>query len=314
MTSATTAQLATEAKSRREQDAVLATAIASLSARVYALEHPGVVTPPVDPPVTPPPTGQVVKSFNPSMGGPAELLVLAHDPKVDVIELTGTFPRWSIMFDVGRTALNPLLIRPASGAAVVFDGGGSSTPPFYVGWQSPTSYVTIDAAGGSITISSYQIKQIGLVDAKYTDHVTFNGLTIRNCGGTVSAQTSHCLYIESDGTHRSKAFTANGWDVIGPSNRFLNGIQTYHSPNVDGLVAHGWKVSSLHRAAYLWADASGVDIDGWTITDCDATIDAQEQAKGTVKNCRAKNSGSISSGLGYWKTSTLLDGGGNVIG
>ena len=60
MTSATTAQLATEAKSRREQDAVLAAAIGSLSARVYALENPGVVVPPpviTPPPATPPDPG-----------------------------------------------------------------------------------------------------------------------------------------------------------------------------------------------------------------------------------------------------------------
>jgi hypothetical protein len=306
MAAETTSRTIKEEQGRRiAADAVLAAAIADLAGRVTKLEAPV-----VPPPVIPPP-GQKVVAFS---GTAAQLVALMADTSVDVIEMVaGTYARWSAIINVARPTTRPLLVRPAG--AVIFDGTGmGGTPPFYVGWNSLASYITFDPAGtgGSFTIQNYAIAQIGLVDAKYTDHVTFNGIVVRNCTGTVSPQTSHCLYVESDGTHRSKAFTANGWDVVGPTNRYLNGVQTYHAPNVDGLTLHGWKVTNLHRAGYLYADATGVDIDGWTIADCDATFDAQDSASGTVRNCHATNSGTTKPGSGYWTDAALVDGGGNT--
>ena len=262
------------------------------------------------PPVVPPP-GQKIVPFS---GTAAQLVALMADMTVDVIEIAaGTYPKWSVIINVARPTSRPLLVRPAAGGAVIFDGTGmGGTPPFYVGWNSLASYITVDAAGtgGSFTIANYSIAAIGLVDAKYTDHVTFNGLIVRNCSG--APRTSHCLYVESDGTHRSKSFTANGWDVVGPSNRYLNGVQTFHSPSVDGLTLHGWTVSNLHRAGYIDADATGIDIDGWTIANCDATFDAAETAAGVIKNCHATNSGSTVFGSGYLTDRALVDGGGNT--
>jgi hypothetical protein len=308
-TYATQAALNAEIAARKAGDTTNTNAIAALAARVAALEGAPAPTPTPDP--TPPPVpGQKVVPFS---GTAAQFTALIADTTVDVIEIAaGTYLRWSVILNTDRTA-RPLLVRPAAGAAVIFDGMGISAPPFYVGWNSLCAHVTFDPAGtgGSFTLQNYSLGQIGLVDMKHVSDVTFNAFIVRNCTGTVSAQTTHCLYVESDGTHRSARVTANGWNVVGPSNRYLCGVQTYHEPNVDGLTLHGWTVTGLHRAAYLWADATGIDVDGWTISSCDATFDAEETASGTIKNCHATNSGKTVFGSGYLTDKAIVDGGGN---
>lgn len=269
--------------------------------------------PPVPPSPEPPPIPGTQRTVWPGTGKTA-FLALVADVTVGVIEMAaGTYAAWSCIINVTRPADKPLLIRPAAGAAVVFDGGGGGAPAFYVGWNSLASNITFDTAGtgGTFTLNNYTLGLAGLVMFKYATDVAVNGFRVRNCTGNVSQQTSHCLYMDSNGSQRSERITADNWDVVGPVNRWLSGLHIYHTPNVAGFTASGWTVSSLHRAAYVWSDATGIDIDGWTIDDCNATIDAQETAAGTVKNCTATDSGVTVPGSGYWTDASLVDGGGN---
>jgi hypothetical protein len=131
--------------------------------------------------VVPPPTGKVV-AFN---GGSASAFVtLCKDLTIDVIEMAGgTYPGWAAFLDVDRTSAHPLLIRPKAGAAVVWDGTGTTnTPPFRIGWSTKASYITFDPAGtgGSFTAQNYKLGKAGLIMGRYFDHLTFNGLIVRN--------------------------------------------------------------------------------------------------------------------------------------
>jgi hypothetical protein len=270
--------------------------------------------------VVPPPTGKVV-AFN---GGSASAFVtLCKDLTIDVIEMAGgTYPGWAAFLDVDRTSAHPLLIRPKAGAAVVWDGTGTTnTPPFRIGWSTKASYITFDPAGtgGSFTAQNYKLGKAGLIMGRYFDHLTFNGLIVRNVEGGFGdgipgqQQHTHAVYIMGgDG----KNWTSNDWDVVGPANKMLNGFQTDGAPNADGLIVKGWKVSSLNRAVYAWSDPTGYVIDGWDIADCNVTIDnnkGQQAAKGVVKNCKAVRSGPLTPGQGWWGSQNgLVDGGGNT--
>lgn len=265
-------------------------------------------------PEPPPPTGKVVRF----KGGASALVTLAKDLSVDVVELDGgTYTQWVCFLDVARPADRPLLIRPVPGAAVIFDGGGGSSPAFRIGWRTLASYVTLE---GPFTIQNYALGLSGLVMASWFDHVAFNGVRVRNVGGTESPQTTHALYVSSaneggaTGHPKSHHITANGWDIVGPANRYLSGLHIYHDPNADHIEAKGWTVSSLHRAVYAYSDATNILIDGWSITDCNATIDNWGgTAQGVVSNCRAVRSGPIAPGQGSWKAGPLVSGGGNVV-
>jgi hypothetical protein len=237
---------------------------------------------------------------------------------ISVIEIAGgTYHQWSAFVNIDRTSAHPLLVRPAPGADVIWDGGGGNTPPWRLGWDGHrASYITFDPAGtgGSFTIQNYVIGLAGLVISRYTDHFTFNGVMVRDCYGTVSPQTSHAVYLDTDGTHRAQYWTSNNWNVIGPANHYLNGFQTEHTPNADHVVARNWTVSNLHRAAYLYGNATDVSIVGWTISDCDGTIDNRygDGTTGVVSSSTATNSGPMAPGQGDWlNDGKIVDGGRN---
>lgn len=267
----------------------------------------------------PPPSSGPIAQWPGS--GPAteqSLTDLMRNTSVGIIEIAaGTYGSWECYLDVARPSDNPLLVRPAPGAAVVFDGTGTdNTPPFRVGWFSTASYITFDPAGtgGSFTIRNYNIGRAGLIMVRRCDHVAFNGFRVRNVQGTEQPQHSHCVYIDDNtGSRTVQHWTSNNWDVVGPANRYLNGFQTDHEPSGDHLTANNWTVSNLHRAAYLWSDPTDIQINGWTIVNCDSTFDNYPNtAQGVISNCRATNSGPLAPGRGDWRVGALVDGGGNT--
>lgn len=270
-----------------------------------------------------PPSGGVIAQF-PGTGPntSAAFLALMANMNIDTIEMAaGSYTGWHLYVRLSRAA-RPLLIRPAAGAAVTFAGDGTGAGLLYLGTNvgAPgypsfaTDYITMDAAGtgGSFTATGYTLGGTGLVMTGWVNHVTVNGLIVRNITGAAGGSTSHCLYVNTDDTHRGQNITANGWDIAFTGSRLVNGVQTYHTPNAQGVTLHGWTISGCHRAGYIWADGSGIDIDGWTIANCDATFDAQGTAAGSVKNCHATNSGTTTPGSGYWTDAFLTDGGGNT--
>ena len=252
----------------------------------------------------------------------AALKAMIENINVEIIEIAaGPYTGFSVYIGIDRTSAHPLVIRPAPGAAVIFDGSGTGgVGLFYFGSfigqaRGKTSYITVDAAGtgGSFAATNYSIIDTGLVCTGWASHITVNGFTVTNCTGTPSQTSSHMVYVSSDGVHRGDHITANGWNVTGDVARTLNGLQTFHEPNADTVVAHSWTVTKLHRWMYLWADATLIDIDGWNGTNCDASVDAQQSSSGVVKNCNGHGScGPLAPGSGQWGNLAVTDGGGNT--
>jgi hypothetical protein len=253
-------------------------------------------TPVPTPDPTPAPTPSVrIARFGPS-GSQSEFISLMKDLTVDVIELQGgTYRGWHLGASGGvviNRSSNPLLVRPAPGADVVWDdsGGTSGDAWFYVGWWNvasrATSYIKFDPAGtgGSFTIQNYDLGQQGLVSTFWADHVAFNGFRTRGITGNAGGQTSWQVYVSSDGVHSGSNLTFNRWTVAASAGKNVSGFQTYHNPQVRGVTARDWNITGAHIAMLSWGDATDVAIDSWTITNCDYAVSTDGVSQGVLSN------------------------------
>ncbi|HEY5473083.1 MAG TPA: hypothetical protein VIK32_07825, partial [Candidatus Limnocylindrales bacterium] len=265
-------------------------------------------------------SGKKVVQFGPS-GTQAQFVSLMKDMTVDVIELeAGTYKGWHIggsgqpRFHVTRAA-RPLLVRPAPGAAVVWDdtGGTSGDAWFYVGsWNVAshvTDYITFDPAGtgGSFTIQNYALGQQGLVSTGWVDHVAFNGFHTRGITGVAPGWLSWQVYVSSDGVNRGSNVTFNDWDVAASADRYVGGLQTFHNPQARNVTALRWKIDGAKSAITLEGDVTGLDVEGWTITNCEYAVTSDGTAAGILRNNEA--TGSTSPPI---IREPLIDAGGNT--
>jgi hypothetical protein len=230
------------------------------------------------------------------------------DMTVDVIELQGgTYRGWHV--DVGTVdrAARPLTVRPAQGAAVVFDASGDSNPDglFYFGWNSYASYITFT---GPFTVQNYHLGDTGVIWTGYVRNLTFNGFVLRNVTAPYSTNPSnaHSLYISSDGTHRGTNIVANDWNVdVSASGHRVTGLHMYHTPQAAGVTALRWTITGCYWGFVGRGDATSVAIDSWSISDCSISFDSSGP-QGVVRNMRATNSGTPII------KSPMVDGGNNV--
>lgn len=258
----------------------------------------------VDPTPTPPPTGGNVVQFTPAMSM-AQLVAMCADSSVDVVEMaSGTYPNWKKV-DLLTSRTTPVLVRPAVGAVVIFDGAGTSPtgndPVFNFGHYTSSPLcrgIRFDSAGtgGRFRFQNYLLGQTGLVDTFYAQDCGFSGVDAVNIRGSGSNSTTHLVYVSSDGSgHRAANLTFNDWSChLTDGVHILNGLQTYHKPSADGVTAKDWDISGLHVAAYLWDDPTGVLIDGWKVDDCQrpfSSPSAYSTAKGIIQGCTVTNSG-----------------------
>jgi len=284
----------------------------ALAARVAALE-----------PTAPPPTTGKSILF---AGTAPQLNALVADQTIDIINFAPkTYSGFSSYIRQQRT--RPLRIN--MGPGVIFDGGtagvfhlgtlnGSTAIPMPGVPTAPTTDITLDFTGS--VIQNYRLGQDGIIQTGWVERLTFIHPTIRTTtgitGGGGNYNQSHALYCESDQNHRSVDIKAIDWDVS--ANKTINGVQTYHNPCVNGLLVKGGTWLGLNRFALLYGDALNITVDGATITNCNATIDAAnspttgDQAAGVIKNTHATGSGPLAPGLGLWYSTKLLDGGGNT--
>jgi hypothetical protein len=253
-------------------------------------------------------TSPKVVRFSPS-GTPSQFLALVRDMTIDVIELNGgTYRNWHVYIDVART--RPLLVRPAPGAAVVWDAAGTGPGDglFYLGYHGFTSYIAFDPAGtgGSFTIQNYALAQQGLIDTFYVDHVTFNGFQTKGITGMTGGSLSWTFYVSSDGVHRGRTITANDWNVAASSGRTVGGLQTYHNPQAQGIRALRWRITGASSAMTFYGDATGIDIEGWQISNSEYAVYSDGVAGGVLKDNTSTGS-TVAPVIRY----PLVDGGGN---
>jgi hypothetical protein len=264
----------------------------------------------------------------------AALTAMMTNNSIRIIEIAaGTYSQFHVYIRNTRGSANSLTVRPAPGAAVIFDGASvaGADGVFYFGADnggagypgSVTDYITIDAAGtgGSFAFANYHIGSTGLVYTGWSDHITVNGITVTGFDGVISGggfyNQSHAVYVSEGGSpgHATTNLTANGWNVTGVS-RHVNGLQTFHEPQGATRTAHTWTVTLLNHWALIYGNSGSlVDIDGWNGTNCNATIDSPsgQAISGTVKNCNGHGScGTLALGSGLWTNTNLANGGGNV--
>lgn len=267
------------------------------------------------------PTGTIAQF--PAGGPPAAFLTLMADMTIDVIEMAaGTYVHWNLWFNIDRTS-RPLLIRPAAGAAVVFSGSPvNGSGLLYPGWISKTAYITFDPAGtgGSFEINGYGINSTALVAPAWVDHFAANGFLVRNCTASAGASASPwqqwVVYSSGVvGTGSSNASTFNDWEVHledDPYGYVQGAVVAGYIPTT-GVTMLRWKVtaSAAHKpnyacyAEHVSASVAGVDVESWTITNCNFPFTANAGVAGTVKNMTSTGCGAPSIG------SPFVDGGGN---
>lgn len=275
---------------------------------------PSIVVPP--PVIVPQP---VIRAWGPADGNP-RLAALIADLSVDEIRVqAGTYLRPSINQWVSRK-VHPLRIVPEAGAVIVWDGQGSGFGPIHLGAKvgQPnvplfvTDYITIDGRN-QITVVKYKLDQDGAAYLGWCNQVWVHRLIVKIQGFQIGSSMSHALYLSSDDLHRSTDCGGDEWDVDG-IDRSLNALQTYHKPCIVGAPMRGWKVKNVNRAAFLYGDGAKVTIDGWTITDSNATFDTDETTSGVIRNCLSVRSGPITPGQGSWRSAAYMaDGGGNRV-
>jgi hypothetical protein len=271
--------------------------------------------------------GGTILTLNP--GATAAQIIAAHsNMNIDIVEFTaGTYSNIRMDIKNINRSTRPLTLRPAAGAAVVFDGGGGGIQSGFLRYgsnQGPTptsvtSYFTWDTTGtgGSFTIQNYSIGSDGIINIAWVDHIILNGFTLT--GNTGTPAFSHSLYFNSDGVHRGQNVTANNWTITGDAGKTLTGFQTYHNPNFTNVTCRNWTVTLLNRWAFIDGDAQNVLVDGWNGTSCTHSIDCVNQpgtgdtATGTVSNSNGHTScGGVVQGADTWLSSLITNGGGNT--
>jgi len=229
----------------------------------------------------------------------AQLIAAARDNSVDVIELAGgTYHVGGIGLSVART--NPLTIRPAAGATVVFSGSNGGGSALVI--SGGASNITIEG----ITFDGYQLADTGLVWVGNAHDIALRDITVRHTTG--QGAYSWALYLSYSGGVAANRITATGWDVDGGS-RTIGGLQIGNStgPDQSHVTATGWRVTNAAYAIYSAAGASSVGIDGWTIDSSglgNLSVDIVNTS-GTISNVHATNSGRPQI------VSPMVDAGGN---
>jgi hypothetical protein len=264
-------------------------------------------------------TGNVIASFS-AGGSSAAFLTLMADMTIDVIEMAaGTYAWTDVLLNIDRSS-RPLIIRPAAGATVTFDGSGLGTAGmFYAGLGGYGSYFRFQGLVGGVqkfVIQNYTINDTGLIWTGYVNQVEFSGFKVRTCTGSFGDGREHCMYVSSDGTHSAIGVTVNDWDVDPDvTNRTLCGLQIYHTPAVTNFTALRWKVNHCYWGFVGRYTATNCTFDGWTITNTGKTVvnvgipfDCQGPA-GVVRNMTS--TGSPAGPAPDIISSPMVDGGGN---
>ena len=302
-------QLLQSADNRDVADAVALIKTTSLGshATAFTVEQTSAFTPTPTP--TPTSTQRII-SFTPSQAG-SVFLSLLSDESVGVIELSGTYSLPCVTINVNRT--NPVVIRPAAGATVVFSGtNGGADGQFHFGYGGTASNITMEG----FTFDGYTLGQIGIIWIGNAHDITLNDMVVRSsrCNGqTAAPKNSWALYISSISTMIPTNIAANRWTVDG-SARQMSALKVSGGSHIS---ATGWSVVSAYLGIYGYGDRGSLTdfiLDDWTISDTGtfawwtANVSvAIENASGRFSNMHAIDSGALLN----QGTPKLTDGGGN---
>jgi len=213
-------------------------------------------------------SGQKVVSFA-LTDTPTTLLTLLADETIDVIEMaSGTYHFAMITINIDRA--NPVIVRPAHGAVVVFSGDtAGGNPQFAIGAASQAGNITFD----TFTFDGFILAQQGIIQPAWCHDIAFNNMTVINsrCNGTTAAPyNSWCIYIYGVSGHSPVRFTANNWTVTIAS-RLMGGLQIEGGTDI---TACDWEITGAVFAINAQDRDTAVTrliLDHWNILDCGNT-------------------------------------------
>lgn len=255
---------------------------------------------------------RIIRSFTTAMTQ-ANFATMVSDMTIDIIEMAaGTYQDWHhVVLDVDRSA-RPLLIRPAPGAAVIWDGttDDSTDGLFYFGVSAKAAYIIFDPAGtgGSFTIQKYNIGQTALVNIIYGDHIAINGFSaVLNTASAASGATRWTVCVSSDGIHRSNDLTFNDWVSVS-GDAYFNHLQIKNAYSVDRFIARHWRTSGGYYGAYLGGDGTDIVLDDWNMYGHTYVGIEVNNTEVTLRNIAADSTCAVN----IYDT-TYVDGGGNHV-
>jgi hypothetical protein len=277
--------------------------------------------------IAPVPGGGTIASFPTTGGTAAAFLALASNMNIDTIEMAAGTYKWPTLGLTTRYTVNrssrPLLVRPAAGATVIWDGTGIGGDGWFycgdwtTGGSSIASYLTFDPAGtgGSFNLQNYTLGQHGLVQTEWTSHCTFNGFNVTGCTG--QGGTSWCIYVSSDGTHRGDNLTFRNWNFSGSGNTmgFFQSFSNYNSDTglPTSCVVNSNTIDHAYVALLAWGDSgttgAGFTFNGNVMTHCTYALDFKDSATGTYLN--NTSTGSLNSSI--LTAAGMTNGGGNSL-
>jgi hypothetical protein len=244
-----------------------------------------------------------------------DFLALLGDESADAIELAdGTYHLPYVAIDIDRT--RPVVVRPASGATVIFSGAHTGfDPQFGFGFNGKAGNITMQG----LIFDGFTLGKQGIVQAFDAHNITLNDMIVRNsrANGTF-AQPYHAwaIYLTSTPDVVPTDFTANRWTIEGTA-RAMGALLVYGGSRI---TAVGWSVSNVYYAVYATSrrgPLTDLVLDDWTISNTggpawgyDNVAVAIENTTGTISSIRATSSGFLLN-MGAPK---IADGGGNSIG
>jgi hypothetical protein len=226
-------------------------------------------------------------------------MALLSDMTVDVVEMAGGTYHWPYtIINIDRS--RPIVVRPATGATVVFSGSNvGGDPQFSFGFGGTAGNITLSG----VTFDGYVLASQGIVQILDAHDLTLSDIHVTNSrtnGTTGSPYRSWAAYLGQYGNPvRPQRITLDRWTVVA-TGRQMSALQVYGG---DAIHASGWNVQSAYYAIYASGSNPAITdfhLDGWTITDTggpawgDPNVAvAMEDAAGIYSNMTLTGSGTI---------------------
>jgi hypothetical protein len=205
------------------------------------------------------------------------------DMGTDILEIAGgeyTPGRINIS-GIDRSS-RPLIIRPASGKKVIWNGGAGSDGAFYFGYPTlaPARGFTFDGrngAGSAWLFTNYNLGSTGIFWVGGSSKLKFLGLTFSGNTGIKQGQNSHSFYLSNNtdpGSNPGRCYDIEiAYCQIDGGNRTVTGSQCYHDPGPYDVDFHDNEVTNCDTGC-LWAtiQSTYMRIRNNTFTDCDRAI------------------------------------------
>lgn len=200
----------------------------------------------------------------------ATFLTLLADETIDIIEMaTGTYTWAATVIDIDR--VNPIIVRPAAGATIVFSGATCSpNGQFYFGQSTTAGNIHFE----HFTFDGYTLADIGIVWMMDAHDCSVSDIIVQNCtndGENGAPEKSWAVYLSSDATHFTEDIVLDRWTVDGGV-RTIGGLQVVggnHISAKEWVVSHAW--FAIYTDDNYGPALAHLVLEDWAINDCSSS-------------------------------------------